>query len=96
MHTKLLCHASLRAKICKGKLSPRVGKEQTVQNEAASEETGARIASSSASASTVIFTNTLVCPVLMCFFRCHLSSCFWKLLLYPRVHRASLRTALPK
>ena len=50
-------------KVCKGKLSPRVGKEQTVQNEAASEETGARIASSSASASTVIFKNTLVSPV---------------------------------
>ena len=74
----------------------RVGKELTAQNAAAPEETGARIASSNASASTVILTNALVYPVLMCFFRCYLSPCFWKLLLYSRLHRTSLRTALPK
>ena len=43
-----------------GKLSPRVGKELTAQNVAAPEVIGAKIVSSSASASTVIFTNTLV------------------------------------
>ena len=45
--------------IVRAKISPRVGKEPTAQNVAALEATGAKIVSSSASASTVIFTNTL-------------------------------------
>ena len=85
----------VRVNISESKPS-RVGKELTVQNAAALEETGARIVSTNASANTVIFANTLACPILMWSFRWHLSPCFWKLLLYPRVHRASLRVALPK
>ena len=72
-----------------GESPTRVGKELTAQNVAVQGETGARIASSSASASTVVFA-TLLCSVLMWFLRCHLSPCFWKLLLYSRLHRASL------
>ena len=70
-----------------GNVSPRDGKELTVQSVAVQGETGARIASSSASASKVKLKTSL--PVLT-LSRWHLSPCFWKLLLHPRVHGTSL------